>query len=85
MTHFYTLLLGGTVVTGGDEPDVTAIAWAEDTILALGSDDDVRAVYELHGNCYVVKPIDLDRFIDAVRAIDTFWLHTARLPVVRGN
>ncbi len=44
MTHLYTLLLGGTVVTGGDEPDVTAIAWAEDTVLALGGDDEVRAI-----------------------------------------
>ena len=43
MTHLYTLLLGGTVITGRDEPDVSAIAWAADTVIALGSDDNVRA------------------------------------------
>ena len=42
MTHRYTLLIGGTVITGRDEPDVSAIAWAADTVIALGSDDDVR-------------------------------------------
>jgi predicted amidohydrolase YtcJ len=44
VTHEYTLLIGGTVITGGDGPDATAIAWAEDTILAVGTDDEVRAI-----------------------------------------
>jgi predicted amidohydrolase YtcJ len=42
VTHLYTLLVGGTVITGRDDPDVSAIAWAGDTVIALGSDDDVR-------------------------------------------
>ena len=42
MTHRYTLLIRGTVISGRDEPDVSAIAWAADTVIALGSDDDVR-------------------------------------------
>jgi predicted amidohydrolase YtcJ len=41
MTHRYTLLIRGTVISGRDEPDVSAIAWAADTVIALGSDDDV--------------------------------------------
>ncbi len=44
MTHEYTLLVGGVVITGGPGPDATAIAWAEDTILALGSDAEVRSI-----------------------------------------
>lgn len=44
MTHRYTLLVGGIVIAGRDEPDVTAIAWTEDTVIALGSDDEVRGV-----------------------------------------
>lgn len=44
MTHEYALLVGGTVITGGGEPDCEAIAWAEDTILALGSEAEVRAI-----------------------------------------
>jgi predicted amidohydrolase YtcJ len=42
VTHRYTVLIRGTVISGRDEPDVTAIAWAADTVIALGSDDDVR-------------------------------------------
>jgi predicted amidohydrolase YtcJ len=42
VTHEYTLLIRGTIILGRDEPDVTAIAWAADTVIALGSDDDVR-------------------------------------------
>jgi predicted amidohydrolase YtcJ len=42
VTHGYTLLIRGTVISGRDEPDVSAIAWAADTVIALGSVDDVR-------------------------------------------
>ena len=41
MTHRYTLLIRGTVILGRGEPDVSAIAWAADTVIALGSDDEV--------------------------------------------
>ena len=44
MTHGYTLLICGIVITGRDEPAVTAIAVAADTVIALGSDDEVRGI-----------------------------------------
>jgi predicted amidohydrolase YtcJ len=40
----YSLLVGGLVMPGRDLPDATAIAWAEDTILAVGSDEELRAI-----------------------------------------
>lgn len=45
MTHEYTILTGGVVlaaVEGCEAP--TAIAWALDTILAVGSDAEVLAI-----------------------------------------
>lgn len=53
MTHLYTLLVGGTVVPGAGEPDVTAIAWADAIVLALGDDRDVRAISR--GDAHVVE------------------------------
>lgn len=44
MTHLYTLLVGGTVIPGGGQPDASAIAWAEGVVIAMGGDDMVRAV-----------------------------------------
>ena len=44
MTHRYTLLVGGTVISGPDHPVASAIAWAEDTVIGLGSDDEVRGM-----------------------------------------
>src|SRR3954454_20433930 len=35
--------------------------------------EDVLRSYELHANAYVTKPVDLDRYIDAVRQIDNFF------------
>ncbi len=44
------------------------------------SEDDIAAAYGLSANCYVAKPVDLDQFLDVVRAIDDFWLTLVKLP-----
>ena len=41
---------------------------------------DIVTAYDLHANCYITKPVDLDRFIDVVRSIEDFWLAIVRLP-----
>ncbi|GAA4606336.1 response regulator [Actinoallomurus liliacearum] len=42
--------------------------------------DDISAIYLLHANAYVTKPVDLDAFTAALRNIKGFFVHTARLP-----
>jgi CheY-like chemotaxis protein len=41
---------------------------------------DVTDAYDLGANCYIVKPIDLDEFVNVLRDIERFWLVCARLP-----
>jgi two-component system, chemotaxis family, response regulator Rcp1 len=41
---------------------------------------DVDEAYLLLANCYVAKPVGLDRSIQVVREIVEFWLGTAELP-----
>ncbi len=44
MTHLYVILVGGTVIRGRSAPDATALAWAGDTVLAIGTDEEMRAM-----------------------------------------
>jgi chemotaxis family two-component system response regulator Rcp1 len=48
------------------------------------ADDDVLTSYDLYANCYVKKPIDMEQFIQVVRAIDAFWFGVVTLPSERG-
>ena len=41
---------------------------------------DLFKSYDLHANAYVVKPVDLDRFIEIVEAIEDFWFTVVKLP-----
>jgi chemotaxis family two-component system response regulator Rcp1 len=41
---------------------------------------DILHSYDLQANCFITKPLDLDEFFEVVRAIEDFWLTTARLP-----
>ena len=41
---------------------------------------DILKIYELNGNCYVTKPIDLEQFIAVVKLIEMFWLAVVKLP-----
>jgi two-component system, chemotaxis family, response regulator Rcp1 len=45
---------------------------------------DLVKSYDLHANAYVVKPIDLERFIEIVQAIEEFWFSIVKLPQDRG-
>ncbi len=42
--------------------------------------EDVNRSYELHANCFITKPLDLECFFDVVRSVKHFWLAVARLP-----
>jgi len=44
------------------------------------AEEDVLRSYELHANCYVTKPVDLEKFIFVVKCIDSFWLTVVTLP-----
>jgi CheY-like chemotaxis protein len=41
---------------------------------------DVLGSYDLHANAYVRKPVDFQQFVEAVRAIDDFFISVVRLP-----
>jgi chemotaxis family two-component system response regulator Rcp1 len=41
---------------------------------------DIQRAYDLHANCYITKPLDLDRFMAVVKSIEDFWLNVVKLP-----
>jgi len=44
------------------------------------ADEDVLKSYDLHANCFITKPVDLDQFIKVVKSVEGFWLTIVRLP-----
>lgn len=44
------------------------------------TEEDILRSYNLHANCYITKPVDLDQFIAVVRTIEEFWLSIVKLP-----
>lgn len=44
------------------------------------AEEDVLRVYDLHGNCYIAKPVAFERFLDVVQSIEDFWLSIVQLP-----
>lgn len=50
-------------------------------ILTISKDEeDVLKSYNLHANCFITKPIDLEQFLKVVRSIEDFWLTIVKLP-----
>ena len=46
------------------------------------AESDISRSYQLHANCFITKPLDLDDFFSVVRSIKDFWVESARLPSV---
>jgi two-component system, chemotaxis family, response regulator Rcp1 len=44
------------------------------------AEEDIVRAYDLHANCYVTKPVDLDQFIRVVESIEDFWFTIVKLP-----
>jgi two-component system, chemotaxis family, response regulator Rcp1 len=44
------------------------------------AEEDVLRSYNLHANCYVVKPVEFDSFVKAVQSIQQFWFSIVTLP-----
>lgn len=44
------------------------------------AEQDIVRSYNLYANAYVTKPMNLDEFIVAIRAIEGFWLEIVKLP-----
>ena len=44
------------------------------------AEEDILRSYDLHANAYVTKPVDFDRFLNAVRQIDDFFVTVVKLP-----
>src|SRR5262245_1306980 len=41
---------------------------------------DLTRAYDLHANCYVIKPVGLEEYMSAVRSIQSFWANVVKLP-----
>jgi CheY-like chemotaxis protein len=44
------------------------------------ADEDILRSYDLHANCYITKPVELEEFISIVQNIENFWLSIVKLP-----
>jgi CheY-like chemotaxis protein len=49
-------------------------------VTSSAEEQDIVRSYNLHANCYVTKPIDLQQFVTVVRAIEDFWMTIVKLP-----
>jgi response regulator RpfG family c-di-GMP phosphodiesterase len=43
------------------------------------AEEDIVRSYQLHANCYLSKPVQLNEFESVVKSINDFWLTRAKL------
>jgi CheY-like chemotaxis protein len=44
------------------------------------AEEDIVKSYQLHANCYLSKPVQLEAFESLVKSINDFWLTKVKLP-----
>jgi len=49
------------------------------------SESDIMKSYNNHANAYIVKPVDVSEFLEAVLSLEDFWLNIVHLPVQIDN
>lgn len=48
------------------------------------AEKDVLSAYDLHANCYVVKPINFEQFLESIKHMKDFWFSVVKLPSAVG-
>jgi chemotaxis family two-component system response regulator Rcp1 len=43
---------------------------------SIGS-EDINHAYDLHANCYIPKPVDLEKLVEMTKSLEAFWLGTS--------
>jgi len=61
-----------------EDPDLKVIPVVILTV--SDAEEDIIKSYDLHANCYVTKPMDLDEFARVVKGIEDFWFTIVKLP-----
>lgn len=44
------------------------------------SERDISLSYSHHANCYISKPVEISKFIEAISQIESFWINIVSLP-----
>jgi chemotaxis family two-component system response regulator Rcp1 len=44
------------------------------------AEEDILRSYDLHANCYITKPVNLDQFLKVVKSTEEFWFTIVKLP-----
>jgi two-component system, chemotaxis family, response regulator Rcp1 len=44
------------------------------------SELDIVDAYNHHANCFITKPVDLNKFFEVVKMIEDFWITIVKLP-----
>ena len=61
-----------------EDPDLRRIPVV--IITSSAAEEDVVRSYNLHANCYVTKPLELENFVHVVKAVEDFWMGIVKLP-----
>lgn len=44
------------------------------------ADEDISKCYDLHANCYLKKPVNMNEFYEIANLIEAFWCKMVQLP-----
>ncbi|MBF0133225.1 MAG: response regulator [Magnetococcales bacterium] len=47
--------------------------------------EDILRTYNLHANCYITKPVDINQFFAVVKSVENFWFSVVKLPPKNGE
>ena len=61
-----------------NDPDLKQIPIV--VLTSSRSEQDLLRAYDLHANCFITKPVDLNSFVTIVKSIEHFWFQIVKLP-----
>ena len=73
-------LLDGREVLAAIRADKALVGLPVVVLTTSSDEEDVIRAYNMNANCYITKPVGMQKFAEVVKKIDDFWFSIVRLP-----
>lgn len=72
--------IDGTEILSSIKSDDTLRVIPVIMLTTSDAERDIMKSYHNHANCYITKPVDIDKFMEVIQTIKSFWINIVKLP-----
>lgn len=60
--------------------DIDLMAIPVVILSSSSNEEDIQGAYLANANCYIIKPLNFDKFVEIIKSLSDFWFNIVKMP-----